>query len=81
MGPAFFCMPPLPVLKRTRAEFKARVVEAFAYLDDSIIGMVQITPDTVGVVPFLMRELSSIGIAINPSKTVALPPKGHVPAP
>ena len=25
-----------------------------------------------------MRELSNIGIAINPSKTVALPPKGHV---
>ena len=81
MGPAFFCMPPLPVLKRTRAEFKARVVEAFAYLDDISIGMVQITPDTVGVVPFLMRELSNIGSAINPSKTVALPPKGHVPTP
>ena len=81
MLPAFFCMPLLPVLKRTRAEFKTRGVETFAYLDDISIGMVQITPDTVGVVPFLMRELSSIGIAINPSKTVALPPKGHVPAP
>ena len=31
------------------------------------------------VVPSLQRELSNIGIAINPSKTVALPPKGHVP--
>ena len=41
--------------------------------------MVEITPDTVEVVPFLQRELSNIGIAINPSKTVALPPKGHVP--
>ena len=33
------------------------------------------------VVPSLQRELSNIGIAINPSKTAALPPKGHVPTP
>ena len=32
MGPALFCMPLLPVLKRTRAEFEPRGVEAFAYL-------------------------------------------------
>ena len=31
--------------------------------------------------PFLQRELTNIGIAINPRKTVALPPKGHVPTP
>ena len=79
MGPALFCMPLLPVLKRTRAEFEPRDVEAFAYLDDISIGMMKITPDTVEVVPFLQRELSNIGIAINTSKTVALPPKGHVP--
>ena len=42
--------------------------------------MMKITPDTVEVVPFLQRELSNIGIATNPSETVALPPKGHVPA-
>ena len=81
MGPALFCMPLLPVLKRTRAEFEPRGVEAFAYLDDSSIGMMEITPDTVEVVPFFQRELSNIGIAINPSKTVALPSKGHVPTP
>ena len=81
MGPALFCMPLLPVLKRTRAEFGLRGVEAFAYLDDISIGMMEITPDTVEVVPFLQRELSNIGIAINPSKTIALPPKGHVPTP
>ena len=33
------------------------------------------------VVPFLQCELFNIGIAINPSKTVALPPKEHVPTP
>ena len=81
MGPALFCMPLLPVLKRTRAEFEPRGVEAFAYLDDTSIRMMEITPDTVEVVPFLERELSNTGIAINPSKTVALPPKGHVPTP
>ena len=53
MGPALFCMPPLPVLKRTREEFEKRGVEAFAYLDDISIGMMEITPDTVEVVPFL----------------------------
>ena len=81
MGPALFCMPLLPVLKRTRAEFEPRGVEAFAYLDDISIGMMEITPDTVEVVLFLQRELSNIGIAINPIKTVALPPNGHVPTP
>ena len=78
MGPALFCVPLLPVLKRTREEFEQRRVEAFAYLNDISIGMKEITPDTVEVVPFLQRELVNIGIA---SKTVALPPKGHVPTP
>ena len=81
MGPALFCMPLLPVLKRTRVEFEPRGVEAFAYLDDISIGIMEITPDTVEVVLFLQRELFNIGIAINPSNTVALPPKGHVPTP
>ena len=81
MGPALFCMSLLPVLQRTRAEFEPRGVEAFAYLGDSSIGMMEIVPDTVEVVPLLQREPSEIGIAINPSKTVALPAKGHVLTP
>ena len=81
MGAALFCMPLLPVLKRIREEFEPRGVEAFAYLDDISIGMSEITPDTVRVVPFLQHELCKIGITMNPSKTVALPPKGHVPTP
>ena len=78
MGPALFRMPLLPVLKRTRAEFEPRGVEAFTCVDDNI-GMTEITPGTVEIVPFLQRELSNIGVAINPSKTVALPGKKHVP--
>ena len=41
--------------------------------------MMEITPDTAEVVPFLQRELANIGFAINPRKTVALLPKRHVP--
>ena len=81
IGPALFYMPLLPALKRTRAEFEPRGVEGFAYLGYISIGMMEISPDTVEVVPFLQRELSNIGIAITPSKTVALPPKGHAPTP
>ena len=47
MGPALFCMPLLPVLKRTRAEFEPKGVEAFAYLDDISIGMMEITPEVL----------------------------------
>ena len=79
MGPALFCLPLLPVLKRNREDFEPKGVEAFAYLDDVSIGRVEVTSDTVDVVPFLQRGLASIGIAMNPSKTVALPPKGHAP--
>ena len=81
MGSALVCIPLLPVLKWIRGEFEQRGVEAFAYLDDISIGMTEITPDTVEVVPFLQRKLANIGIAINPRKTVALPPKGRVPTP
>ena len=79
MGPALFCMPLLPALKRTREELEPKRVQAFAYLDYVSIGMVEVTSDTVDVVPFLQRELASIGIAMSPSKTVAFATKGHVP--
>ena len=75
IGPALFCMPLLAVLKQIRADFEPRRVEAFVYLDDVSIEMVEITPDTVEVVPFLERELSNIVI-----DTHALLPKGHVPS-
>ena len=55
VGPALFCMPLLPVLNRTPEEFEPKGVEAFAYLDEVSIGMVEVTSDTVGVVPFLQR--------------------------
>lgn len=74
-------MPLLPVLKRVREEFERRGVDAFIFLDDVSIGMSEITPNTVRDVPFLRHELCKRGIAIKPSKTVALPPKGHVPTP
>ena len=79
MRPAQFCTPMLPIPKRVREEFEPRGVEAFAYLDHISIGMSEITPDMVRVGSFLQHELGEIGIAINLSKTVALPPKRHVP--
>ena len=39
----------------------------------------QISPETVGVVPFLDRELTARSRNLNPGKTVALAAKGHVP--
>lgn len=44
------------MLKRTREDFDPRRVEAFSYLDISI-GLMEVTADTVGGVPFLQREL------------------------
>ena len=78
---ALFCMPLLSVLKRIRSKFEPGGVELFAYLDDISIGTMEVTPDTVEVVPFLQREVSNIGIDIDPSKAVALPPKGQVSMP
>ena len=69
----------LTLLKRAREEFESKCVEAFAYLDDVIIGMVEDTSDTMDIMPSLQRELASISIFMNPSKTMALPSKGHVP--
>ena len=67
IGSASFCTPLLPVRKRTRQEFEPRGVDAFTDLG------------TVRVVPFLQRELTNIGITVNAKKTVALPPKRHIP--
>ena len=55
MGTVLFCMTLLPVLKRTREEFEPKGVEAFTYLDDVSIGMVEVTSDTVDIAPFLQR--------------------------
>lgn len=41
----------------------------------------KITSGTVGVVTFFERELTARGIHLDPGKTVALTPKGHVPTP
>ena len=52
--PTLFCMPFLPVLKRNLEEFEPKKgVEAFAHLDDIVIGMMELTSNTVEVVPFL----------------------------
>ena len=81
MGRDLFCLPLRRVLMRVREEYESQGVEACAYLDDITIAAHEISPGTVGVVPFLDRELTARGIHLNPGKTVALAPKGHVPTP
>ena len=70
MGPALFGLPLRPVLTKVREEYASQGVEAYAYLDDITIAAEEISPGTVGVVPFLERELTARGINLNPGKTV-----------
>ena len=81
IGPALFCMPLRPALTRVREEYESQGVEAYAYLDGITIAANETSPRTVGVVPFLERELKARGIYLNPGKTVALAPKGYVTTP
>lgn len=53
MGPALFFLPPQSVLMRVREEYETQGVEAYAYLDQIPIAAHEISPGTVGVVPFL----------------------------
>ena len=79
MGPAMFCLSLRPELKRFREEFEREGVEAFAYMDDVSLGLTGITTNTIRAFALLRRELEDIGVVINTSKTVALPPTGHAP--
>ena len=79
MGPAMFCLALRPGLKRFREEFEGEGVEAFAYMDDISLGLMGVTANTIRAITFLRRELDDIGIVVNPTKTVVLPPKGHAP--
>lgn len=76
MEPAFlFCIPLLPVLKRTREKCRQGVLKRSpSWTASALEGS-----DTVDVAPFLQRELTNIGIATNPRKTVDLPPKEQLP--
>ena len=75
------CLPLRPVLRRVREDYESQGVEAYAFLDKITVAAREISPRTVGVVPFLERDLTARGIHLNPSKAVALAPKGHVPTP
>ena len=79
MEPAMFCLALRLELKRFREEFEREGVEAFAYMDDVSLGLMRITADTVRAFAFLRRELEDIGIVVNPTKTIALPPKRCAP--
>ena len=69
------------MLTRAREEYESQGVEDYAYLDEITTAAHEIPRGTVGVVPFLQRELTARGIHLIPGKTVALAPKEHVPTP
>ena len=46
-------------------------------MDDVSLGLTGITANTIRAFVFLRQELENIGIVVNTSKTVDLPPKGH----
>ena len=79
MGPTLFCLALRPGLNRFRDEFEREGVEAFAYMDDFSLDLPGIMANAIRAFAFLRRELEDIGIVVNTSKTVALPPKGHAP--
>ena len=81
MRPVLFCLPQRPVLTGVREEYESQEIKAYAYLDDITIATHEISPGTVGVVPFLEHDLTARGIHLNSGKTVALAPKRRVPTP
>ena len=79
MGSAMFFLVLRPELKRFREEFKRVGVEAFAYMDEVSLSLMVVTANTVRAFAFLRRELEDIDIVVNPTNTMALPPKNHAP--
>ena len=73
MGPAMFCLALRPALKRFREEFEGEGVEAFAYMGDVSLGLMEVTANTVRAFAFLRQELEDIGIVVDTAKTVSLP--------
>ena len=70
-----------PVLMRARDGYESKGVEAYTYHDDSIVAAHDVTPGTMGGVPFVERELTRRGIHFNPGETVASASPGQVPMP
>lgn len=74
-GPALFCLPLWPVLARVRGANESQGVDAYAHLDSNTIAAYQISPLTVGVVPFLELELTARDTPahLNPGQTLLWP--------
>ena len=68
-------LPLRPVLTRLREDYELQGVEAYAYLDDITIAADEISPGTVGVVPFPER-VDSEGHTPQPGQDGCLGPEG-----
>ena len=56
-------------------------METFANMNDVSLGLMGVTANTVRALSFLRRKPDDIGMVVNPSKTMVLPPKGRAPMP
>ena len=79
MGSGMFCLALRLGMKRFREEFEGEGAEAFVYMDDVYLGLMEVTANTVKAFDLFRRELDDIGIVVNPAKTMALPPKEDAP--
>ena len=64
MGPAMFCLAVRPGLTRFRQEFEREGVETFEYTDDTFLGLMGITVNTIRAFAFLRRELEESDIVV-----------------
>lgn len=79
MGPALFCLVYRRGLGRFRQGFEGKEVEVFSHMHDVAVILRRVTANTSGAFGFLARDLDSIGVVINRTKTVALAHQRHVP--
>lgn len=79
MGPKPFSLALRPGLKRLGEQLEREGVGVFAHTGDTSLGLMGLTVNTVRATAFPRRELDNVGVVVNPTKTVVLPPKGHAP--
>ena len=73
MGSLTICLAFATRTKAIQGRIRKRKSRSLAHVDDVSLGLLGITPKTVGDFAFLRQELEDIGILVHTSKTVVLP--------
>lgn len=68
-----------PRLKRLSCEFEGEGIDVFSHIEDISLCFMDATANAAGGSLLLWRELTYVGIVVNPAETVALQPKRYVP--